>query len=112
MDIKSNDIAVGYLQQGLCATTAPLGLWFHAGLRCGHKHHSCVGVLVAFLLWKLVWHFLVLLKLVLKEAMFWSVPAQGPLGQFQLLRISITRIFELYMAHTVLSNTVIQKTDL
>lgn len=41
---------------------------------------SWVGLLVIFLLWKLVWCLLVLRKQLLRERALRSVPAQGPLG--------------------------------
>ena len=44
------------------------------------RHHSWVGLLVAFLLWKTSWHLLVPWKLVLRKGAWKSVPAQETLG--------------------------------
>lgn len=41
--------------------------------------HSWVGLVVDCLLWKLVWHLLILWELVLREQAFLSVPAQRSL---------------------------------
>jgi hypothetical protein len=59
------------------ATTEPLG--YHAMLVSVlvHRYYSWVGLFIASIIWKCAWHLLVPGKLVLREEIFRSVPAQG-----------------------------------
>lgn len=66
MCFKSNSRAVGY-DQGMCATSALLGLSYHVGGFVGSYYYICVGLLNASLLWKFPWLFLVPWKLVLRK---------------------------------------------
>lgn len=62
-----------------------------------HRHHSWVWLLVAFLLWKLEWCFLVLWKLVLREDIFNLISAQE-------LLCSVSEVHGLF-SHRGLSST-------
>lgn len=64
----------------MCVTTVPFEFWCHCSHCCGSEHHRLETLLIAFLLWKLVWHFLLPWKLVFREETFRSVLAQHPLG--------------------------------